>query len=334
MRILIATNDQADGPGTESMGYLRAFRALGHEVEYFYYRKKSFFYSNFRKAWVRRMNQRLIERAKAWGADLLLVIRGGYIFAETIRAINRSTSCRTVNFYPDNPFGSPVTPPLDLEALRSYQLFLTRDRYHEEELRAQGVTSVRYLPHGFDAEFYRTVTLTPEEGDRFKADVSFVGAPYPFRVTLFDELVGPEVDFKIWGRADWKGVKSEWLRRRYFGGPLSPEDKVKVYNASTVNLNLQHPSGAVLGLDQRSFEVTGSGGLLLVNHKKGIDELFRPGEEVLVFSSREDLQRRLPGLLKHPEVAREIARRGQLRALAEHTHSHRVRTILQWLSAS
>ncbi len=334
MRIIIATNDQADAPGTESMGYLRALAALGHEVEYFYYRKKSFFYSNFRKAWIRKMNRRLIERVKGWGADLLLVVRGGYVFGETIRAIHRMTSCRTVIFYPDNPFGSPVTPALDLDALRSYQLFLTRDRYYEDELRAQGVTMVKFLPHGYDPKFYRTVPLTPEEERRLRADVSFVGAPYPFRVAFFNEMVGPDVDFKIWGRQDWKEVKNPWLRQRYSGGPLSEEEKVKVYNASTVNLNLQHPSGAVLGLDERSFGIVGSGGLLLVNHKRGLEEFFRPGEEIVTFSSREEFQSRLHELLRNPEEARAIAQRGQLRAQAEHTHHHRAKTILEWLSGS
>ena len=105
MKFLIATNDQADGPGTEPFGYLRALQSLEHETDLFYYRKKSFLYSNIRSTWIRQMNARLVKRVQTWNPDVLLVFRGGYITADSIESINRTTSCVTVNFYPDNPFG-------------------------------------------------------------------------------------------------------------------------------------------------------------------------------------------------------------------------------------
>ncbi|MBI1724690.1 MAG: glycosyltransferase [Candidatus Tectomicrobia bacterium] len=330
MRILVATHDQADGPGTEPYGYRRALDRLGHETEVFYYRKKTFLYSNFRKAWVRRMNARLLRRAREWKADVLLVFRGGYVSAETVRAVNRTTSCLTVNFYPDNPFGLATYPPLPFEALRAYRLFLTRDRYFERELLAQGTDNVRYQPHGYDPEFYCPPELTEEDRGRFGAEVSFVGSAYPFRVAFLDGI-GPGVDLRIWGRPGWERAESAWVRERYRGGPVSQEEKVRVYAASRINLSLQHPGGAVLGLDERSFGVVGSGGFLMVNHKEGVREFFEPGSEIATYRDREGLRRLIGHHLSRPEETAEMARRAHERAKREHTHLQRAQSLLEIL---
>ncbi len=329
MRVLVVTHDKADGPGTEPYGYFRAFKELGHETELFYYRKKGFFHSNFRKAWVRRMNARLVDRVREWAADVLLVFRGGYVSAEAVDAVNRTTSCVTANFYPDSPFGLATYPPLPFEALRAYRLFLTRDRYFERELRAQGIESARYQPHGYDPEFYRPPVLTEEDRRRFGADLSFVGSAYPFRVAFLEGIVEHGADLRIWGRPAWERAESAWVRDRYRGGPISQEEKIRVYAASRINLNLQHPGGAVLGLDERSFGIVGSGGFLLVNHKEGIGELFEPGEEIATFRDRAELRRLIEHHLSNPDETAEMARKALERARREHTHVRRVQTLLE-----
>ena len=305
MRILVATNDQADGPGTEPHGFLCALNRLGHETSVFYYRKKDFFYSNFRKLWVRHMNARLLEHVRSWQADLLLVFRGGYISASTIKTINRTTSCLTVNIYPDNPWGmASLYPALPFEAIRSYRLFLTKDRYFEGGLRSQGLDNARYLPHGYDPEFYKPTLDQSEEKCRFSgAEVSFVGTPYPFRVGLLDGIVGMGADLRIWGNSNWSQVESPRVRERYQGKYLSLRACVSVYATSGINLDLQHPGGGVMGLGERSFRIVGSGGFLMLNHWEPVKEFFEPGEEVIIFRTREELLSLVKYYLAHHNEA-------------------------------
>jgi len=334
MRILIVTNERANVPGVEQYGYHRALCDLGHETEIFYYRKKSFAYSNFRRAWVHRMNKRLVERVRDWKADLLLVFRGGYVSAETVHTVNRKTSCVTVNFYNDNPWGlAGVYPPLPFEVIQAYRLFLTKDRYFERELRAQGIDHVRYLPHGYDPAYFRPPDLSEEDRRRFGADVSFVGSPYPFRVALMDGIVGPKVDLRIWGKGRWKDVKSDWIRERY-QGVLPNEDKVRVYAASRINLNPQHPGGGVFSLEDRSISIAGSGGFQLTNHKEDIGEFFTPGEEIATYRDRADLRRLIEYHVSHPDETAEMSRKAMERALRDHTHRRRVETLLEMLGGS
>ncbi len=328
MKFLIATNDQADGPGTEPFGYLRALQSLEHETDLFYYRKKSFLYSNIRSTWIRQMNARLVKRVQTWNPDVLLVFRGGYITADSIESINRTTSCVTVNFYPDNPFGLASYPPLSFDALLEYQIFLTRDRYFEQELKAAGASNVHYMPHGYDPVFYRPFSRSAKVRDGFGGDGSFVGAVYPFRTFLLVGLTEPGTDLRIWGRPNWKTAGTPWLQQRYRGGPITQDEKLKVYASSRINLNLQHPGGSIFGLDERSFGIIGTGGFLLVNHKRDIEKYFELGEEVDTYRNREDLQQKIKLYLSQPEETAKMAHKAMERAQREHTHRNRVARLI------
>ncbi len=331
MRVLVGTNYEADMPGTEAMGYLRAFKSLGHEAEFFYYRKKSFFYTNFRRQWVRRMNERMLRKVKERGTDLLLIIRGGYVSSDAINRIRRETSCRTVNSCPDNPFGLPTYRPLASDAIAAYDIFLTKDPFFWAELRAQGYSNVRYLPHGFDDTVYRRLGEERQGEDKYSADVGFVGSYYPYRAKLLDRLVGPEVNLKIWGGRQWREAASPWLRERYCGGPIFSEEKVKMINFTKINLNPQHPGGAVFTPDERVFQIAGCGAFQLVNKKRDLSTLFKENEEIVAYGSREELKDLIDYYVNHPDEREEVAAKSLKRARAEHTHRHRAMSILEIL---
>ena len=166
MKVLFCTNDQVFQPSNEPHGFYLGMGSLGHEVEVFFYRKKSFFYSNFRKRWVRWMNRRLGDKVIGGGFDLLLVHRGGYVAVETLERIRRESHCRSVCFYPDNPFGA-YTPPLPFDLIAAYDLFVTKDTYFEEEFRVYGFDNVVALPHAYDPSEFE-MEFTEEEMAPFR----------------------------------------------------------------------------------------------------------------------------------------------------------------------
>jgi hypothetical protein len=325
MKILFCTNDSSFQPTAEPYGYFESLRELDHSAEVFYYRKKSFFYSNFRRQWVSWMNRQLVEKCVRESFDLLVVHRGGYVAAEAIQQIRRESECRCVCIFPDNPFGS-YTPPLSFDLIAAYDVFFTKDAYFEEEFGMYGAGNVVALPHAygrpdFDADY------TEEELAPYRADVAFFGSHHGFREPFFSGLTDKGVEFKIWGPR-WEAAKDPWIVRRVMGRGVYGEEKAKVLRATKIVINIQHGGGAVFWPDDRTFQIAGSGALAIVNDKKGIEDVFEAGREILTYTTKEELRELIRKYLADDEARLEIARRGQERARRDHTTTVRFGQIL------
>lgn len=326
MKFLFCTNDQSFQPSNEPYGFFLAIQSLGHEAEIFYYRKKSFIYSNFRKQWVRWMNRSLADKIIGERFDVLLVHRGGYIEAKTLERIRRESGCRSVCFFPDNPFGA-YTPPLPFELIAAYDLFVTKDTYFEEELSLYGFDNVAALPHAYDPSEFED-EFTEEELAPFRADVAFLGGYHAFRERIFSHITDEGVDFKVWGPR-WVQATDPWIRERVkMERALDRVEKLKVLRASKILINLQHGAGAIHWPDDKTFQYIGAGTLTLVNHRRDIGKIFDLGEEIVTYNSREELQALIRRYLADEPARTEIARRGQERARRDHTTATRINQIL------
>jgi spore maturation protein CgeB len=84
----------------------------------------------------------------------------------------------------------------------------------------------------------------------------------------------------------------------------------------------------------RIFEGAAAGALVLTDAvANGLGELFRLGEEIVVFDDDADLLAKVDHFLAHPDERASIAAAGQRRVLAEHTYAHRVDRLLQVVTA-
>src|SRR5690606_572787 len=92
-----------------------------------------------------------------------------------------------------------------------------------------------YLPVGCDPRRHAPVGLTEEERREFGSAVSFVGAGYNNRRHVFSTMANR--DFKIWG-TEWPACLPFTKLVQREGARVSVEDYIKVFNASTININL------------------------------------------------------------------------------------------------
>jgi Uncharacterized protein conserved in bacteria len=197
-----------------------------------------------------------------------------------------------------------------------------------------------YLPLAADPDFHKKQTLTSEEEKFYQADIAFMGAGYPNRRIAFRTLL--KYDFKIWG-SDWEGDE---LLARYVqknGQRISPEESLKIYSATKINLNLHssiHANKLVSHGDfvnPRTFELAAMGVFQLVDKRQLMPEHFtcsslknpREDAELAVFDSMEELQENILFYLKHPDLREKIAQNAQKRVTSEHTYIHRMKTLLQ-----
>ncbi|MBW1681882.1 MAG: glycosyltransferase [Deltaproteobacteria bacterium] len=222
----------------------------------------------------------------------------------------------------------------DLRWVRDMDLVATVSRRALRHLNARGHDNILYWPHGVDHEKYRPLALSAQDLSRFSSPLAFVGRPTERRAALLGTL--PAQSLALWG--------SRWSRKPYRDDPalagavrekedILGENLVKMYNASTVLLNiLREPfAEAPTILNLQVFAVPACGTCLLTEWVEEVEEAFEPGAEILTFRTPEQFTEQALRYSRDPAAARKIGAAGRKRCLAHHTHTHRARELLKAL---
>jgi spore maturation protein CgeB len=200
-----------------------------------------------------------------------------------------------------------------------------------DAFRHAGAKEIHYLPMAADLAAHKTVSLTSDEMEEFGADVSFVGAGYANRREILPQLITPEWRLKVWGN-EWDGATAIEPVLQRGGARIDTETCIKVFNATTVNLNLHSHTGKGLDPDAdfvnpRTFELAACGAFQLVDHRSLLGELFTQ-EEMATFRTVEELPQRIRAALHEADIRRGMARAAYDRVVREHTYRHRMKELL------
>jgi spore maturation protein CgeB len=206
-----------------------------------------------------------------------------------------------------------------------------------EAIRKAGAGQVHYLPTACDPLVHAPVTLTSEERERWGSPVSFVGAGYYNRRQTFAGLA--HLPFKIWG-TEWPVCKPFDKMVQEAGRRLTPEEYIKIFNSTDININL-HSSNERDGIDPtgdflnpRTFELAACGAFQLVDERALLSESFAVGEEIVTFSSLADLKDKIAYYLERPDERERIGKKGRERVLKDHTYEKRLQEMLSIIYAS
>lgn len=200
-----------------------------------------------------------------------------------------------------------------------------------EAIKKAGCPNVHYLPMGCDPAIHAPMTLTQEEKARWGSPISFVGAGYHNRSQMFASLASHP--FKIWG-TEWPTCRPFTEMVQEQGRRLTPEEYVKIFNSTDINLNL-HSSSERDGVDPygdfinpRTFELASCGVFQLADRRTLLPELFEEDKEIVLFSDLNEMKEKIDYYLAHPEERLRIAEAGRRRVLEEHTYAHRMKSML------
>lgn len=149
-------------------------------------------------------------------------------------------------------------------------------------------------------------------------DISFVGMPHGDRIAFLNSLIAQELPVSVFGYG-WQG------RPR-----LPFHQMVRLFSRSKINLNLSNSSTLVgQQIKGRNFEVPGAGGFLLSGQADNLNEYYVDGQEIVTYTSAEDLADKARFYLAHDPERQRIAETGYRRTLAEHTWHHRYNQIFR-----
>ena len=319
-----------------------ALRDLGHTVDVF---EAPAFYSAFsalrmlrvtsdrqealEHSFLQVISQAIRARVEVFEPDLVLCLAQAPVSRQLLKTLARdkvTTAMWFVEDYRVFPYWRAVAPLYDF-------FFVIQKEPFFEKLAAAGARAA-YLPLAALPSFHRPLgeeELSVAERRHYGSAVSFMGAGYPNRRRAFRQL--SHLDFKIWG-SNWNGEVSLAPFLQDGGARIEPEQAIKIFNASAINLNLHSsvqakelvPAGDFV--NPRTFEIACCGAFQLVDRRGLLPELFRE-DELATFTSMPELLDAIPYYLARPDERRELAMRGRARVLAEHTYQHRMAALVE-----
>jgi len=206
-----------------------------------------------------------------------------------------------------------------------------------EKMKAAGAGEVHYVPTACDPHFHAPLQLSEQDKKTWGSPISFVGAGYHNRVQMFATLA--DQPFRIWG-SEWPNGKPFDRLVQEESRRIKPEEYVKIFNATDVNLNL-HSSSERDGVDPsgdfvnpRTFELASCGAFQLCDNRQLLPELFEVGKEIITFSNLEEMKEKMEYYREHPEERRAVCERARARVLKDHSYERRIEQMLSIVYAS
>jgi spore maturation protein CgeB len=227
----------------------------------------------------------------------------------------------------------------DFRQMRYYQeiathydfFFYIQGEEIEQRLEKLGA-NYHFLPAAAHPPCHRPLALSPARKLELEARVGFMGAGYPNRVKILSRLVQAGLPLTIWGY-DWpaSSVLSQALREDRY---ISSREIVEFYNACDIVLNLHSSPVASNGIghvdfiNPRTFEVPACGAFQLVDRVPELEKFFVLEEELVTFSTEEELMDKARFYMERPSLRASLAARARQRVLSQHTYYHRMEHLL------
>lgn len=269
------------------------------------------------------------ETAITSGADLVWYTAQSPVSVRSLRML-RSNGIQTAFWFVEDirrfEYWKALAPEFDI-------VFSIQQGEALQALSAAGARRVEYLPSAANPAMHRPLERTAEERAAFGAPVAFVGAGYPNRVRLFD--LAKLRDVKLWGN-DWPPAWTPRLQEN--GRRVSPEETVRIYNATDINLNIhsgvtEQPLERGDFVNPRTFEIAACRAFQIVDRQAPMAELFSE-DEIAIVDSVDDLTQAIDRYLADPAARHRMSEAAFRRVLSEHTYEHRMRHALECLGLS
>jgi spore maturation protein CgeB len=304
-------------------------KEMGHSVNIFCYRRKrKKFNFNYQipllyQISVYDSNNIIKKVVMDYQPDILITLKGEIIFPKTIEWIKKNFKIPCVLWSPDDPqlfyrFSRYIAPVYDYVFTSSVDVI--------PKYKQLGVKNVNYLPFFCDPSLHKIVKLTDEEKEKYQTDICFVGKFYPEREKILKFLL--DYNITIYG-PNWQFSDRE-LIRKWAGKAIFDEELIKLFNASKIVLNIHENQMKYGGMkaNLRVFEATGCGTFHLTDKPKGIEDLFKPGVELVCYETKKELLQSLDYYLENSHERKKIAKAGQKRAYKDHTIKKRMEELL------
>ncbi|KPA11434.1 Methyltransferase type 11 domain protein [Candidatus Magnetomorum sp. HK-1] len=189
--------------------------------------------------------------------------------------------------------------------------------YWVNQLRNAGITSY-YHPNFYEADLFSSMKETQIR----RYPVSFIGNMNTMSdiYRLFFENVSEKIPIELWGDSIISLPHTSAIRKKHHG-EVSKNEQISILYQSQITINPHIDDN----FNNRLFEATGCGALLITEHKDYLHQLFEIGKEIVVYRNIEECTDLIKYYLNHPDETQKIAKAGQKRTLKDHTYDIRMK---------
>jgi spore maturation protein CgeB len=315
--------------GALEFTYERDLKRLGCEVRRFDMAQVNRFLIPY---WEMVINKRIDNLLNNFRPDLILVMKGTYLWPKTIKKIKElSKGSLIFCFNGDDPFNlsSPGASNRNiLDSIPYYDCYLIWTRSLTEPLVKVGAKKVEWLPFGFDPQIHYPTNPSLREQKNFGSDIVFVGNWDAQREKWLKELV--DFDLGLWGENYWRRrCQDKTLRNRWRAKALYGKEMSLALNASKVSLNILRIQNKG-NHNMRTFEVPACGAFALAERSEEAKEFFAEDKETVYFSTPEELKDKIHYYLNHEQERKRIAQAGYQRCLkSNYSYLYRAKRIVE-----
>ena len=208
---------------------------------------------------------------------------------------------------------SPIPPFHD--TLRTYDLIITSLPNFIEKFKSIGVKT-EYLKWCFEKSIAKKINKKKRI-----YDTVFVGSFTHLHTKGGDmfQYLSKKIKLDLWGygNPDYPN----------YHGHAAGREMYEIFAKSKIVINRHIDLSEDYANNMRLYEATGMGALLITDNKKNMEEFFRVGKEVIVYTSYNDLVRKVKYYLAHPSERMKIARAGQKRTIRDHSYEVRMKEL-------
>ena len=273
--------------------------------------------------------QSVVEEFKP---DLILLTKGRGIDPETVEFFKKGKITLAM-WYPDY-----ILPESTLRIAKKMDFFFTPVEGMVPVFREMGLKNAAVLPQGFEPSFFALDAITDEDWRIYGSDVTFIGTLEPtelyrFRSERLNRIIKEGYILKWWGRYLSRKLKNIKLRmsplgKSYGGREVYLKEFAKVVRTSKIFVALDVIPHVRKCVSVRLYMALGCGAFYLCQHVEGIEEIFVPDEEIVTFSTEDEMIDKIRYYLPREDIRKKIALKGQERVLKEHTYQIRVQQLL------
>lgn len=204
-----------------------------------------------------------------------------------------------------------------------YDLIITSFPHFIPMFRKRGIMA-EYLPLCFEP---RVLQQIPNQKRIY--DVTFVGGISRAHKQGFDLLneLANRTKIDVWGYGK-EEIDPKSKLYRYHHGEAWGKDMYRLMLQSKITINRHIDVAQNNANNMRLYEATGCGALLITDHKDNLHQLFKIGEEVVVYRDIDDLVAKIEYYLVHAGQRQKIATAGQKRTLQDHTYVVRMKQLV------
>lgn len=308
----------------------RAFVKSGHEVKfigfknefskhYFEYIRmlssRSYIFRNISSPfWLKKLNDIYFEGISSFSPDLVLSIKGETLAPKTLKKIEKELGIKTMLWYPDDP---RFFKPLVRHISPHYDKIFTCSHNALEIYRSIGVDNAKRIPFGCDSEIHNDNS----NGVPMINKALFIGAFSAKRYRFIRSLVNEGIPIDIVG-PHWPPI----MLKNVISKGLFGKQYIEYIKKYSVILNLHQDIN--YGPNMRTFEVTGSGGILLSDSAEDISSFFSDREEIYIYNDINEAKKLINEILRGEINREKMSKKAHYTCHMKYSYERRAMEIL------